>query len=120
MAQFLELDRAAAYYDAVMTLMMACRAQLSLDLHQVRYEDVVSDLEATARALAAFLGVPFDAAMLNYRETALKRDIATPSARQVIQPLYARSMARWRRYEAQMAPVLGLLGQWAARFGYAA
>ncbi len=119
MAQFLELDRAAAYYDAVMSLMLACRARLSLNLHQVRYEDVVSDLEAAARALTVFLGVPFDAAMLNYRETALSRDIATPSARQVIQPLYARSMARWRRYEADMAPVLPLLGQWAARFGYA-
>jgi tetratricopeptide (TPR) repeat protein len=118
MAQFLELERAAQYYDVVMDLMMLCRARLSPDLHQVRYEDVVGDLESAARGLTAFLGVPYDAAMLNYRETALKRDITTPSARQVIQPLYARSISRWRRYAEDMAPVLPLLDAWAVRFGY--
>lgn len=118
MAQFLELDRAAAYYDQVMALFELCRARLALDLHQVRYEDVVADLEAASRELCAFLGVPFEAAMLNYRETALKRDIATPSARQVIEPLYNRSINRWRRYEEELKPVLPVLAPWAERYGY--
>jgi len=118
MAQFLELSSAAAYYDVVMTLLELCRERLAFDLHQVRYEDVVADLETQARALTDFLGVPFEGAMLSYRETALKRDIATPSARQVIQPLYTRSISRWRRYAEDMAPALPVLNQWAARFGY--
>ncbi|HYD87340.1 MAG TPA: sulfotransferase [Vitreimonas sp.] len=120
MAQFLELDRAAAYYDLVMRLMLLCREKLGLPVHQVRYEDVVADLEGEARKLAAFLDLPFESAMLDYRETAMKREIATPSLRQVVQPLYTRSIGRWRRYEAQLAPVLPLLNQWAARFGYGA
>jgi hypothetical protein len=119
MAQFLELDRAAAYYDVVMQLMDVCRARLALQLHEVRYEDVVTDLEASARGLAAFLGAPFDPAMLRYRETALRRDVNTPSARQVVQPLYTRSVARWRRYESALAPVLPVLNAWAVRLGYA-
>jgi len=118
MAQFLEIGSAASYYDVVMALLQACRQRLAIDVHQVRYEDVVADLETQARALTDFLGVPFEDAMLNYRETALKRDIATPSARQVIQPLYTRSISRWRRYAEDMAPALPLLNQWAARFGY--
>lgn len=118
MAQFLELERAAAYYDAVMTLMQASRERLALDLHQIRYEDVVADLESAARGLAAFLGLAFDERMLRFNETAMKRAIRTPSARQVIQPLYARSSGRWRRYAAELAPALPLLDPWAVRFGY--
>lgn len=120
MAQLLELDTAAAYYDAVMGLLEVCRERLGLSLQTVRYEDVVSDLEGQARGLAAFLGLPFDPAMLDYRCTALERDINTPSARQVIQPLYTRSIGRWRRYAEQLAPVLPVLNAWAIRYGYPA
>ncbi len=119
MAQFLELSRAGAYYDQVMALFEVCRERLDLDLHQVRYEDVVADIEGAARGLCDFLGTPFETAMLNYRETALKRDIATPSARQVIEPLYNRSIGRWRRYEEELKPVLPVLAPWAERYGYA-
>ncbi|MBC7768887.1 MAG: sulfotransferase [Phycisphaerales bacterium] len=118
MAQFLELPRAAAYYDLVMRLMQVCREKLGQHVHEVRYENVVSDLEGEARALAAFLDLPFEPAMLRYRETALKRDINTPSLRQVVQPLYTRSIGRWRRYEAQLAPVLPVLNPWAIKLGY--
>lgn len=120
MAQFLDLGNAAAYYDQVMSLMEACRARLSTKVHQVRYEDVVANLEQEARALTAFLDLPFEPAMLGYRETAIGRDINTPSARQVIEPLYNRSIGRWRRYAADMAPVLPGLNAWASRYGYGA
>jgi hypothetical protein len=119
MAQFLELQWAGAYYDQVMGLFELCRARLGLDLHQVRYEDVVADLRARRGGLCAFLGVGFEPAMLDYRSTALKRDIATPSARQVIEPLYKRSVERWRRYEEELRPVLPMLAPWAQRYGYA-
>ena len=119
MAQFLELGRAGAYYDQVMSLFELCRERLALDLHQVRYEDVVGDLEGAARALCGFLAVPFEPSMLNYRDTAMSREIATPSARQVIEPLYNRSIGRWRRYEEELKPVLPALSVWAERYGYA-
>ncbi len=48
MVQFLELDRAGAYYNLVMSLMDRCSERLDLKLHQVRYEDVVGELEGTA------------------------------------------------------------------------
>jgi len=118
MAQFLDLGSAAEYYDQVMSLLEACRARLPLKVHQVRYEDVVANLEHEARALTAFLDLPFEPSMLGYRETAIARDINTPSARQVIEPLYNRSIGRWRRYAADMAPVLPTLNRWAARYGY--
>lgn len=118
MAQFLELGSAATYYGLVMGLYEQCRERLGLALHQVRYEDVVADLEGSARALCDFLGVAYEPAMLRFQETALRREIATPSARQVTQPLYSRSVGRWRRYEKHLQPVLQQLEAWAERFGY--
>ncbi len=117
MVQFLAIDTPASYYDLVMTLFETCRAE-GVNAHQVRYEDVVADLEGEARKLAQFLGVPFEARMLDYQSTARARDIRTPSVRQVVQPLYTRSIGRWRRYAEQLAPALPVLNAWAARFGY--
>jgi hypothetical protein len=118
MVQFLDLHSAAAYYDKVMSLGVLCREQLGLAIHEVRYEDVVADLEQVARDVTAFLGLSFEASMLEFREAALKRKITTPSARQVVQPIYNRSVARWKRYEEQLSPELPLLSAWAARLGY--
>jgi hypothetical protein len=36
----------------------------------------------------------------------------------VIEPLYSRSIGRWRRYEEELKPVLPMLAPWAERFGY--
>lgn len=119
MAQFLELDRASAYYDRVMTVLEICRERLALGVHEVRYEEVVADIEGATRALCRFLEIGFEPAMLTFQETARRREIATPSARQVVEPLYSRSAGRWRRYERELAPVLPVLAPWAARFGYA-
>ena len=70
------------------------------------------------RALLAFLDLPWTDSIRNFHETAKRRTIRTPSARQVVQPLYAASVAKWRRYEAELAPIRPLLDPWAKRFGY--
>jgi hypothetical protein len=118
MVQFLQLETAAAYYDSVMRLYELCVEKLALDIHQVRYEEVIANLEGAARGISTFLEVDYEPGMLDYRQTALRRDIDTPSARQVIQPLYTRSISRWRRYAAQLAPILPVLEPWVERFGY--
>ena len=106
MFQFLSLERAARYYDAVMTSAEVARERLPLALHVVRYEDVVADLTGQAMKLMEFLGQPWFDDVLKYTETASRREIYTPSATQVIQPIYRTSMGQWRRYEAQLSPVL--------------
>lgn len=117
-AQFWNLRSAAGYYDAVMSLMAACREKLRLDLHEIRYRDVVANFEPEMRGLTAFLGLPFEPAMLRYAETARHGAVSSASARQVIRPIYATSIARWRRYAGELAPVLPLLDGWARRLGY--
>ncbi len=118
MIQLLDLATAAAYYDTVMSVWDACRSRLGLLMHVVRYEDVVDDLETEARRLCGFLGLPFDQDMLRFRESALRRDVRTPSSRQVVEPLYRRSVGRWRAYAEDLAPVLPALQRWTSALGY--
>ncbi len=120
MYQLLRLDTAVAYYDAVMRLVQTCRAKLPIDVHEVRYEAVIGDFDASVGALLSFLGLPWDDAVRGYAETAKRRVIATPSASQVVQPLYTSSRGKWLNYRRFLDPVLPVLEPWVAAFGYEA
>lgn len=74
---------------------------------EVRYEDVVADLEGQARRLLEFCGQPWDAAVLSFHRNAAP--VATASSVQVRNPLYATSVGRWRRYRPQLDPALAVL-----------
>ena len=118
MIQFLSLENAARYYDAIMGLAEVARERLPLSLHVLRYEDLVADLRGETVKLMEFLGLPWSEDALNYAETARRRAIRTPSATQVIRPIYSSSIGQWRRYESQLAPVLPVLEPWVRKFGY--
>lgn len=120
MFQLLRLDTATRYYDAVMNLVRVCRTKLPLSVHEVRYEAVVSDFDATVGGALEFLGVAWDDAVRNYAETAKTRAIGTPSASQVVQPLYATAQGKWRNYRSFLEPVLPTLEPWVRAFGYEA
>ncbi len=118
MFQFLKLDTAAAYYDQAMSIAEACRARMPLDLHVVRYEDVVGDMQKTISDVLAFLGLAWEDAIMEYRAQARERWISTPSSEQVIEPLHTSSIGKWRNYERHLAPVLPMLEPWVKKYGY--
>lgn len=119
MSSFLTLEDAAQTYDQVMRLWMASREKLDLTVHEVRYEQLIADPDTTLRGAAAFMGIKFDPAMLDHRTIARSRGhISSPSYGQVTEPLYRRSIERWRRYRTRMAPVMPLLEPWCRHFGY--
>ena len=119
MFQLRSLESAAAYYDLVMSLVMATRERTDLDLIEVRYESVVHDLEAEAKRTIQFLDLDWDPAVLAYRDLARARMIETPSVMQVVEPIYSRSQGKWKNYESYLAPVLSRLDPWIKQFGYA-
>ena len=80
-----------------------------LDWHDIAYEDLVSDLEPTARRLIDFVGLKWDPSCLNFHST--KRVVRTPSVMQVRQPIHTGSVGRWRNYEASLQPLLCALEQ---------
>ena len=73
----------------------------------VRYEDVVSDLESSARRIVGHCGLDWDARCLSFHQT--ERPVRTVSAVQVRKPIYRSSIGRGRGYEAFLAPLLAEL-----------
>jgi hypothetical protein len=111
------LEGAARCYDGVMKLATLYRDRLPLSLREVHYELTVSDFDRETRAVAEFLGIEWSEEMRKVEETARARRSQTPSARQLVRGLYSGA-GRWRRYAAQLEPVLPILQPWIERFGY--
>ena len=118
MYQLLRLDTAVAYYDAVMHLIEVSRRKLPLQLRIVRYEEVIVRLEPTLRTALEFLGLAWNDRLLSYTETARQRRIRTPSAAQVVRPLYHSARGKWRNYREFLEPHLPALAPWVSAFGY--
>ncbi|MBI1212473.1 MAG: tetratricopeptide repeat protein [Alphaproteobacteria bacterium] len=118
MFQLLQLDTAVRYYDAVMRLGQTARAVFPLKVHDVKYEALTADFDATIGAALSFLGLEWNDAVRDYAATARQRTIATPSASQVVEPLYATSQGKWRNYAKELEPYLPALAPWVKAFGY--
>lgn len=102
---FGELGR---YYCRYLDLMAHWRSVLPDGmLTSVRYEDLVVDVEGQARRLVGFVGLPWDAACLDFHVS--PRAVRTASLAQVRRPLYTSSIARWHRYGAALDPLIAAL-----------
>jgi len=77
------------------------------NVYESSYERLVNDPEATIRDLLAFCDLPFEPACLDFHKT--ERDVHTPSAMQVREPL-RRDTARAPRYGALLDPLRIELG----------
>ncbi len=75
-----------------------------LEWLDVRYEELVVDVEGHARRMIEFVGLEWDPACLEFHTT--ERVVRTPSQVQVRQPVYAGSVGRWRHYEASLEPMI--------------
>jgi hypothetical protein len=85
---------------------------------EVRYEDMVEDLESVARKTLDFLGVTWDAQVLGFDEHAQKKVVRSPTYADVTQPVYKRAVGRWRHYQKYLEPHLAKLAPFAKAFGY--
>jgi len=108
-----ELGELGRYYVRYQRLMQHWRRVLPAGrMLEVRYEDVVGDLEGQARRMLAHCGLPWDERCLDFHKT--DRPVRTASAMQVRQPIYTSAVERWRVYEEFLGPLLDALGVTAA------
>jgi Flp pilus assembly protein TadD len=119
MANFSSLEKTARTYATVMEAWRKYIDLLPIVYHRIRYEDLISDVEGESRRLLAFLDIAWDGVVLNHTEHARKRGaINTPSYHQVTQPIYQHAKYRWKRYERDLLPVMGILQPFISYFGY--
>ena len=102
------IDSLAAHYKQYERLMAHWRQAMPGVIHEVSYADLVQDTETTARALLAYCGLDWQDGLLDSGRN--RAPVATLSSAQVRQPIHARGLEEWKRYEAQLQPLLRLLG----------
>ena len=102
------LEDLGFYYRQYQRLMAHWRKVLPSPMFEVRYEDLVADLEGVSRQLVAFCGLEWDEHCLAFHEN--RRAVQTASALQVRRPIYRTSVGRWKRYEAHLQPLIEALG----------
>jgi tetratricopeptide (TPR) repeat protein len=95
---------ALGHYYRQQELMMAhWKSVLNLSMLDVRYEEVVDDLEGQTRRILEFLELPWDEKCLRFHEN--KRFIATASNRQARHPIFRSSVGRSKHYDRHLGPL---------------
>lgn len=96
-----DLDHIGLRFLEYRRLMDHWRDTLPVPLLHVDYEDTVADLEGVARRLVSWCGLEWEPACLEFHQT--ERPVRTASVTQVRQPIYTRSVARWKHYEPALS-----------------
>jgi tetratricopeptide (TPR) repeat protein len=103
-----DLEELGRYYRLYEALMAHWRAVLPAGrLLDVAYEELVTDPEGQVRRLLDHCGLDWSTDCLRFHEQ--ERPVLTASAAQVRRPLYSSSIGRWRRFEAQLQPLIKAL-----------
>ncbi len=111
-------EGAARLYAQVMEGWLLARRLPGLRYHELRYEDLVDNPRAVLAPVLAHLGLPWDDAVLRHDVHARGHAIRTPSRHEVRKPIHRGAVGRWRRYAAELAPVLPVLRPYLRAFGY--
>jgi len=104
-----DLGELGRYYRAYDTLMAHWRSVLPDGVMlEVRYEELVDDLEGNARRLCAHCALEWDERCMTFHRT--QRQVVTASAAQVRKPLYRTSLHRWHPPATLLQPLYDALG----------
>jgi tetratricopeptide (TPR) repeat protein len=108
-----DFDHIAHRFHQYRRLMAHWGDVLPVPIHTVDYEQTVRNLQGTARRLIAASGLDWDPACLAFHTS--RRPVRTASVTQVRQPVYTRSVERWRNYSAPLAALFAALPDSPAR-----
>lgn len=102
-----QLDELAQYYAGYRRLMAHWHQCLPGRIIDVAYEDLVADAETTLTRVLSAMGLTFEPECLQYHRQ--QSASTTASAAQVRQQVYRSSVAKWRHYEQELAPLADAL-----------
>ena len=80
---------------------------LDVPILDVHYDHLVTEAESETRETLEFIGLEWDSRCLKFHESG--RVVSTASYDQVRQPLYTRSLQRWKNYERHLEPLKKIL-----------
>ncbi len=116
---YLTLEGTAQKYAKTMRAWLKIRGMLQNPWIEIRYEDMVRDLEGQARKVLGFLNLPWDDQVLEYHRRAQRKHVHSPTYEAVTKPVYTTSVERWRNYAGKLEPYMPILQPFIDEFGYA-
>ena len=102
------LDHLGAYYRDYARLMDHWLGALRIPILDIEYESLVANPESESRKLIDFCGLDWDDNCLRFYES--RRIARTASYDQVRQPIYNKSVGRWKHYRRHLEPLEAALG----------
>jgi tetratricopeptide (TPR) repeat protein len=115
---YLTLGGTVEEYTALMSTWMTIKPLIKNPYLEVKYEDMVDNLEGVARRTLDFLEVPWDAGVLHFDEHARKKLVRSPTYADVTKPVFKTAVGRWRNYEKYLQPHLEKLAPFVKALGY--
>jgi hypothetical protein len=97
-----------AHYEAYHELMLHWHAAMPGRVLDVHYEELVADQAGQTRRLLEFCGLEWEDDCLAFHRA--QRIVSSASVSQVRRPIYSSSVARWKRYEQHLGPMIEALG----------
>ena len=117
-ANFLSLDRAAKHYADLMDAWLRMRGLGGFDWLEVRYHDIVANLEGEGRRATEFLQLSWHADQAKFHESARRKFFFSPTYQDVTQPVHRRSVGRWKNYAGALEPIQERLAPYCREFGF--
>jgi tetratricopeptide (TPR) repeat protein len=115
---YLSLETTVEEYASLMSIWRTLAPLMPGPCLEVRYEDLVDDLESVSRRVLGFLGVPWDTRVLGFDEHARQKLVRSPTYADVAKPVFKTAVGRWRNYQKYLAPQLEKLMPFVKAFGY--
>ena len=92
------------YYNAYLLHMRHWHSVMPNIILDVKYEDVVNNLEEEVRRILEYCELPWNDACLKFHNSS--RYVNTASRDQVAQPIYTSSVERWKHYKNYLQPLI--------------
>ena len=102
-----DLGELARYYCAYQGLMTHWHTVMPAVIHDIHYENLVTDIAGETRQLLDYCGLPWEDQCLDFHKS--KSASTTASAPQVRQKVYTSSVGKWRMYEDELQPLKDVL-----------
>ena len=115
---WLTLEDTIEHYILITDMWLALKPCLGNAAMEVRYEDLVENLEGSARRVLGFLAVDWDERVLRFNEHAQSKTVCSPTYAEVTQPLFKTAVGRWRHYQKYFEPHLERFAPTLRALGY--
>uniref|UniRef100_A0A7S2CT46 protein-tyrosine sulfotransferase n=1 Tax=Octactis speculum TaxID=3111310 RepID=A0A7S2CT46_9STRA len=106
------LDDISRFYRSYETMTEHWRNTLTIPMMQIHYEDLVLNPEAAIRDMIRFLGLSWEAPIMQFHAQVNTKGVSTASVYEVHEPIYSDAIGKWRPYAPYIEALVQALGDW--------